>query len=72
MTRRFNWVYVNGELYPQCSKCGAYPLTFLGLMRIEGVKKYRYYLMECGNCGKVYARKTNIDLLRKKAMERWL
>jgi len=68
---KINWLFIDDDVYPQCSRCGDYPLSFKGFMRIEGIKRERYYLMECNNCGRVYARKTNIDLLRKKALERW-
>jgi len=83
MPSNISWVRVNNEVYPQCSKCGAYPLVFKGLMKIEypfvsgvmrikGYKKDRYYLLECSQCGKVYVRKTKIKTLRDKAMKRWL
>ena len=71
MMPKINWLFINGDVYPQCSKCGSYPLSFLGFLRIEGVKKYRYYMLECGNCGRVYARKTSINELRRLAMKRW-
>jgi uncharacterized Zn finger protein len=50
---------------PQCSRCGAEPLQYMGR------DECGYYLHQCGRCGKVYAHKTPLRVLREKAKAKW-
>ena len=63
------WVLINGDMYPQCSKCGSYPLIFKG--KFTGGDKISYYILVCSNCGRVYARKTSPRELKTRALNNW-
>ena len=63
------WVWINGEMYPQCSRCGSYPLFLKG--KFTSCDKHNYYILECSNCGRVYTRKTPPRELRRRAENNW-
>jgi len=65
---QINWVRINEDVYPHCSKCG-------GLLKIFvfGEPSTRtFYVLECYKCRRVYVRKTSIRNLKRKAMLRWM
>ena len=61
---KVKWIYTYYTAYPQCSRCGSYPL--LGAGRDE----YDNYLLQCPNCGKVTAVKTDLQTLVSRAKRR--